>query len=796
MTANSGRKTAERLTISELGGKAYNLYRIKRVHHANFFVLCAGFFDALPADQAGRLHAVETAIKGRIKKDKKYAVRSSAIGEDSGEHSFAGVMESFLSVACVDIPQTVLNCHASAFSERAVAYRKINNLPYQISSIRSAVIVQEMVAAEYAGVINTVNPVTNNPDEVFISVIRGLGERLVSGQADSMDFVVDDTGIKSGNSELVPDKLVKKLFNLACTVQAQCNRFQDIEFAVYKGKVFFLQTRDIVPYKNIDLTKPTTVLDNSNIIESFCGPVSPLTFSFALEMYKNVYTEALKQGGISKKLLQSLTPYTENMLTYYEHRVYYNLNSWYKLTGIFPNAKTNTRRMERMMGFSTGMKNQRLKMSLLDTAKFIFNFLRRLKNIEKDSRQFLDDFYREIYPYGISDFAGYSEKQLIDTYNAVAQKTIPWYTVPTVNDNGAMIAYGKLTKFVSGLDIPDKEGFISSLFISLGGVESIESASMFYDIADTIQANAEIKRDFIELDEEALCEKYRGADFGKQLAAYIQKFGARVADELKLETITMVQNPVLLYGLLKTHTQNNIKRPERVRAEVPSLNLTGYKQKKFDKLVKKTAYFIRNRERLRLTRTHTFSAVRNIVLRLGQLYFKRGALENPRDIFYLTKQEAFALAGNEAAKEYKTLIKTRKAEYDLSASKTVPDRMIFFGEQRLDIQKSISAANGLCGIPSGAGKVTGKVKLVLDPKSAVIRGEIILAERTDPGWITLFPLCSGLIVEYGSVLSHSAVAAREMGIPAVVGLKGATKLITDGATVTLDAIKGTVTVHE
>jgi pyruvate,water dikinase len=593
----------------------------------------------------------------------------------------------------------------------------------------------------------------------------------------------------------VPERIIKKLFNLACTVQSQCDRFQDIEFAVKKGKVYFLQTRDIVPYRDYDLTKQRTVLDNSNIIESFCGPVLPLTYSFVIEMYQNVYTEALRQSGISKKLLASLEPYLKNMLEYYEHHIYYNLGVWYKLMGIYPKTKTNTRHMENMMGLTTGLKSKRLKMSFIDTLKFVFNFLRRIKNIEKDSQKFLDDFYRDIYSYSISDFADYSEQQLVDTYFEMEKRTFPWFTVPVVNDNGAMIAYGKLSKFVSKLNLADKEGFISGLFVSLGGVESTLSASMFYGIIDLIQANGAIKKDFIELSEQALCVKYENSVLNEPIKAYIHKFGARVADELKFETVTMVQEPLLLYGLLKTHIQNNPTRLNREKAEIPKLNIPKNKQKRFDNLVEKTSYFIRNRERLRLTRTHTFSAIRNILLRLGQLFFEREVLENPRDIFYLTKKEVFSLARG-ADLSVKVLIDERKAAYQESIPKTLADRMVFYGLKRLDVLNGKQSTDGLCGIPSGAGKVTGKVKLVTEPKSAVIKGEIILTERTDPGWITLFPLCAGLIVEHGSILSHSAVAAREMGIPAVVGIKGATKLIADGANVTLDAVKGEIIVHD
>ena len=789
------------LDASELGGKAYNLLRIKNVRHAKFFVLGASFFNSLEADYGKKLDAVNAKLASFLRQNKKYAVRSSAIGEDSSQHSFAGIMDSFLNVECGDVTKAVIDCYNSAYADRAIEYRKLNNLPSKEDEIHSAVIVQEMVKADFAGVINTINPITNNPSETLISIVKGLGESLVSGKDNSIDFIIDNNGIGGHDFSTVPKSIVYKIYILSQKVQAQCDRFQDIEFAVADGKVYFLQTRDIVPYSHIDLSKHKTVLDNANIIESFYGVVSPLTFSFVKEMYRDVYTAALEQMGISKKVLLSLKPYLENMLYFYKHRIYYNLNSWYKLVGIYPWANKSARRMERMMGFSiASQKTRRIKLGVIDTLKFVYNFMRRLKNIEADSQRFLDDFYKAIYPYSISDFAAYSSGELGSIYKNVASKTMSWYTTPVVNDNGAMAAYAKLTKFVSKLNICDKEGFISSLFIDVGGVESAESAQLFNNIVDIINSDDQIRNDFLELEASDIYGRYHtNSMLSEAIKTYINKFGARVTDELKFETVTMLQDSLILYTLLKMQLGDNPNK-QRVKidktADLEIEQLSGMKKTRFKKLVEKAAYFIRNRERLRLTRTHTFSAIRNILLKLGELFFNDGIIDAPNDIFFLTKQEVLLLAEGKRIEQVKELVAMRKKDYSSAKNIDVADKIVIYGDNPLEVLNIDYSDSGLKGIPSGAGVVKGIVKLVENPSNAIIKGDIILAKRTDPGWITLFPLCSGLIVEYGSVLSHSAVVAREMGIPAVVGLKNATSRIPNGALVTLDAIKGEVLIHE
>ena len=199
---------------------------------------------------------------------------------------------------------------------------------------------------------------------------------------------------------------------------------------------------------------------------------------------------------------------------------------------------------------------------------------------------------------------------------------------------------------------------------------------------------------------------------------------------------------------------------------------------------------MRLRERLRLKRTYAYSVARNIFLAMGENYAAAGRIEAARDIFYLTKQEILADEG-----DFIKLIKERKAAEAEYLKKPVYDRIVFFDGVPLPVKNEVKS-NGLCGIPSGSGVVTARVTLMQSVADKLPAGNIILTKRTDPGWISLFPLAGGLIVEYGSMLSHSFVVARELGLPAVAGLKNATGLIPDGALVTLDGLSGEVKIIE
>jgi pyruvate,water dikinase len=177
-------------------------------------------------------------------------------------------------------------------------------------------------------------------------------------------------------------------------------------------------------------------------------------------------------------------------------------------------------------------------------------------------------------------------------------------------------------------------------------------------------------------------------------------------------------------------------------------------------------------------------------LAYGRNYCADGRIDSPRDIFYLTKNEIFSGEG-----DFRALIAVRKAEEQQNIKKPTYNRVVFYGDIALPIQQG-KQGEGLCGIPSGNGVVRANVSLMRTAADRLVQGNIILTERTDPGWITLFPQASGLIVERGSMLSHSFVVARELNLPAVVGVENATTVIPDGALVTLDGLKGEITVED
>ncbi len=760
-------------SVEDIGGKAFALLSLNVRNTPPLVVVPSSYFEK----EEKLKEDLKQELKSVLDEKKLYAVRSSAIDEDSGRASFAGIHRSFLKVSAADVYERIQEVYKSAFSDVAIEYRKVNRL--DTDNIKIAVIIQEMVDADFAGVAFTVNPVTNNPDEFVIAVTEGLGEKLVDGSVSGSTYTVNGKTVKVDGKNILSKKQLNSILKTLREVVGKTDCFQDIEFALKGNKTYFLQARPITAYKGINPHKRSLLIDNANIIESYFGVTSPLTFSFAKDVYRDVYTATLSYGKIRPGIINALSPSLSEMLYMHEGKIYYNMKNWYHVTSIFP-FKNSTSYMENMMGVKSSTDDfKRVKMNLFDVFSLGVAFIGKLRRIDYLSDRFEENFNRIVKPYYGREISG-SNNELYRLFKSIENNIVKEFAVPIVNDCAVMIYFGMLRKKAKKLGIsPEK---LNRYISNRGEVKSVGSASELVKLTERIKADPKMKEDFEKLEVEELAKKYYDdSPISQALKDYMLSFGARVGDELKLETVTMIEDGNMLFRLLKDSLNTGQKAADYDDVVVP---------KKIAKLAEKTKKFIKNRERLRLKRTYIYSVVRNIFLAYGRNYFAEGRIDSPRDIFYLTKNEVFSGEG-----DFRALIAARKAEEERNIKKPTYNRVVFYGDTALPILQE-KRGGGLLGIPSGNGVVRANVSLMKTAKDPLKQGNIILTERTDPGWITLFPKASGLIVEHGSMLSHSFVVARELNLPAVVGVENATAVIPDGALVTLDGLKGEITVED
>ncbi len=804
---------------------------------------------ALPASVSSSL---EEALKS-LGAQNVFSVRSSAADEDSLAHSFAGQLSSFLYVTGKeDILKYIRQCWASAFSERGLVYRIENRI--HLKKISVSVVLQRMIDPEKSGVLFTCDPVAKKTDTFVVSSVYGVGEGLVSGALDADSFWLD---AKSGNllkeeivekkemmkksssghcdMKTVAESLINKaslspeelrgLYRLGNSIQEQYHRPQDIEWAIENGKIYLLQTRPVTSLDK-DLIGYPNLWDNSNIIESYGGLTSPLSFSFALRNYKAVYVQFCEVLGVPNEIIKDMDSYLGNMLGSLNGRVYYNLFNWYKLVGVLPGFKQNREFMETMMGVSEALSDEianRIKPHpSWDTfsgrlRKMVtgFNFIKYHFTIQSVVDDFLHTFHKDYDRFRAMPLKRMRGDQLVQIYLDMERNMLGRWKAPIINDFLCMVHFGLLRKLTTTWLKELDSTIQNDLLAGEGGLESAEPTKALLRLANKASLNEGLRHLLETTDPKEGLEALNQSpyqEFYKSVLDYLDRFGFRCMSEMKLEEIDLLTDPSYLFVCLKNylkagqteiHDDSHEKSLRHQAEEKVASHLSGFKKNFYFWVLKHARKAVKNRENTRFARTRIYGIARTIFQTMGEDLASLGALENPRDIFWLTIEEIFGIYnGTLPAYNLKSFVDLRKKEYDHFQEDTDPRVMTrgavywnnsFINEEDLSQISSESGEWDLKGLPCCPGVLEGTVKVILNPTDNLdLNGEILVTARTDPGWVPLYPAISGLLVERGSLLSHSAIVAREMGIPAIVSIPGLTKKLKTGMRVRIDAKAGTI----
>lgn len=804
-------------------------------------------------EKAARL-AYQTIGAARI------AVRSSGLDEDSSQHSFAGQLSTFLHVRTEDEAlEKLKECWASGFSERCLSYR-IQNGMVPSASNDVAVVFQQMVESEKSGVVFTCDPIDKDPSRSTINSVYGIGEGLVSGLLDADTYLVDKkthlavreeivakekmlvgTGAESGLTEVMVESAkaqipsltveeVKSLSVLAADVEKFYRFPQDIEWAWREGKFYLLQARPVTTEVR-DKDGTLYIWDNSNIVESYGGITLPLTFTFAHFVYHQVYVQFCEILLIPQKEIRNMDFFLRNMLGLFYGRVYYNLLNWYKLTSILPGFKYNREFMETMMGTSQSLADEiadRIKPPGFEE-KFssrIRRFITGLKFLyfHYTIQSVVDKFHLYFYPiydrFRAKNYARMPANEIFDDYQELERVLLREWKAPIINDYLCMVHFGvfkKLTALWLGQLGPSIQ---NDLLCGDGNLESAEPTRELIRMGGMVSANPALK-DLIEKTPAEDCrealEQSTQREFRERVANYIDRFGFRCMSEMKLEQRDLTMDPSFLFVCLKNYLKAgnvDLKAYEAREKEIRHgaekkvrENLGGWRSLVYAWSLKHARKAVRNRENTRFCRTRVYGVVRRMFYGIGRDFASRGILERMEDVFYLTLPDlSGALEGTLAVQNLKSMVDARKKEYERFQNLEPAPRFMTRGPvywQNDHFPEEVQTADE--HLPPGAlkgtgccpGKIEGVVKVILSPDDNLeLNGEILVTMRTDPGWIPLYPSVSGLLVERGGLLSHSAIVAREMGLPTVVGIKGLTKTLKSGMRVRFDGQSGLIEILE
>ena len=487
----------------------------------------------------------------------------------------------------------------------------------------------------------------------------------------------------------------------------------------------------------------------------------------------------------------------QDMVAAANGRIYYQISNWYDILKILPFSKKIIPMWQEMLGIENKKVQEKseFKVSNKVKIKVIKNFFKLLKENEKEMQE-LTIFFESVQQYHKQKYKeNMTNIELINLYEDLKDKIMQKWDLTLVNDMYAFI-YTALVK----KSIKDKN--IANLVIgNVNNLESMKPIEKLIELSIYAKNNdkyLELKNINCDEDYYLYLSKINDTEFYKLLTDYIEEYGDRNVEELKLESKTFRTNPIIFINKLINYIEDEnleeyLDKKSTIKDEITLSN-------NVKKYLHKAEMGIRYREKSRLSRSKLYGIMRKIVLDIARNFVKEEIIENEYDIFYLYYNEILEVI-NKDKNDIKELIAQRKVEYKMYEKIPVFSRLVYnntiVNKKHTNINnENIDAIeNILQGIPCSSGKVKGEV-IVVDSNNILnvdSKDKILVAKMTDPGWVYLITRAKGVIAERGSLLSHTAIISRELNKPAVVGVKNITRILKTGDIVELDATNGKIT---
>jgi len=783
-----------------------------------------------------------------VGEEKAYAVRSSATAEDLPTASFAGQQETYLNLQGIDqLLQAVRKCWSSLFNDRAIIYRIKNGFGHR--SVYLSIVVQQMVFPEVSGLMFTVDPVTGHRNIISIDASFGLGEALVSGivSADSYQvregqivkkqiaekkkavFPVTEGGTVTReltpelqNKQALSDDKILELAQIGQRIEKHYCSEQDIEWCLAGDKFYILQSRPITTLYPIP-----KVYDNKLHV-------------FLSIAHLQMMTDVIKPMGIS--IFQGIFPFGKDSITLPNQMIVEaGGRLFYDVTPILYSKTLRRYFIWRIAIVDELMRDALAKIvsseifqqeakANKDTTKQVFKLFKPMLPLYLKGIPVIVNNLFFLDPSGIIERATSPMEQVIDNNRRGIMQASGTERIKRVQESmgkllqeliGSMMYVplpfivlpiaSRLTRLWLGEDLD-----VDTLNKSLPGNVTSEMGLMIGDLADTARKYPEVV-DYLERAEDDTfyqeLSKVKGGDiFRAELDRFMKLYGMRCPGEIDISNIRWRESPTLLVPSIINHIKSNAPGEHRNRFRQGRKEAQEVVQKILERISNTPAGSLKERLMSRLLSIYRnstglrefpkyvivqfFDIYRQAILAEARVLHQRGVLEKGDDVFYLYLDELVALLENRFSENPMRVIDSRKRAYDQYQKMTPPRVMTSEGEVITGVRSDVVAPKGaLIGTPVSAGVAEGYVKVVLKPEAAKLNiGDVLVAPFTDPGWTPLFYSVEALVVEVGGIMTHGSVIAREYGIPAVVGIENATKILKDGQYIRVDGNRGFVQV--
>lgn len=722
----------------------------------------------------------------------RVAVRSSGLAEDLAERSFAGQYESVLDVWRDSLLEAVRACLASAFYLLPKEYTK--DLHEQ--GFGFAVIVQRMLSPQAAGVCFTREP-TTGMNYVVIEASAGTGTSVVSGTRRVDTYIVQAkdrflVSRRCPDDPVLDNARLLTIVDRALAVQDAFSTPQDIEWAVEEGHLYLLQARDITTIeKPVAANSMDTPIDpdypiytSANIGEVLPGAITPVTWSTLGEVLQKGFVEAERYYGIHDEATSE-----QVFLGYFSNRVFLNLAYLCAQTIRIPGTsvedlkrtilgKNDTYSFEPLESAGHRLSLRSSATFLVRAQSFFLSMGGQVERNERDIELLLDRHSALANP------AKCRENLRLFIHTGIETARLHFI----ISQFSSKIT-GNFFQFCKTVFGDDHHAIATTMTSGHDELESLNPIIELKQLARFI-AGDPLLSDLFERDTRDSITIVQDLPFFRE---FLHRYGYRGPKEAEMRADSWETNPSLVVDILKLYLRNPLSPQEpSPKISVPALPL--HYRIRLAALLRLELLFSKYRERQKSNLIRLANFCRKNLRALASRAVQDGQLSSEDDIYFLTLQEILAL--DEGNKDIGTRIATRRREFEAnSALKSFPSiidsRVVLTGGE------DVASNGGLAGIPCYPGRITGRARIITDPTSTDLhRGEVLVAPVIDAGWSPLFALASAIVAEKGGLLSHGAIIARELRIPTIVDVQGATVSIKDGDLVVVDANAGTVSVDD
>ena len=722
-------------------------------------------------------------------KAEKVSVRSSASNEDQSSASNAGQYETCLFVDRSHLMESVKKCLESLNSRRVEDYAR----HFELKQGTMNIVVQEMIDSDKAGVLFTAGP--NNGSAILIEAVSGQGENLVSGQVTAHRYEISRKYYRPCSDDLLNEDEIKRLYETGKKIRTVFAEEKDLEWAIHNGQLYLLQMRpittEIIDIEEFDRDDDLSghLFTKRNVGEMMPGAVTPLTLSTSAKAIDYGMRYMLYKAGVYS------SPYEEKplrLISSISGHLFFDMNLLYN------------------MYTKVGIANpQSMNLSIMGeyhdyppiTAKFSNPIVRGINSVKflryvMSGRRAMKRFDTMLTKVHFTETTSYQElyRSIDHNLTYLDESLIYHYASSSSSGSATSTLYMMLDKY-----FPDKkkyQSFLSHLLTNIPNIESADILSCLQEMAALIKKREPKAVDFSA--GELLEFIKNDAETNAKYQDFLARHGHRCIKEAEMRNKPWREDELPLMNYL----QSIINSPMKLVQSEEKIDL----RKEFafirNPLLKRASIIFAKRARQAVVdREYTKSQLIQIIdlfkqqyARLAKLMMTANVLTDTDLIYFLTHTEIGKLIDGDST--LLAVAERRRKAYAIQENLSFDD--IYIGKPTADVFDVGQNDGVMKGVPVSNGECEGIVRVVysIDDANKLQKGEIMVARFTDIGWTPYYSIVNGMITEIGSSLSHGAVVAREYGLPAIVNMKGATKLLKNGDRIRMDAGKGTVVLAE